>query len=158
MRPRPGASPRASAGNGAVGCLRLTPCKRPHRRGLSQGDGGHTAVALSAPATRNGSTDVVFGQAVAFSFPTHASVDRRSFLAASSMLCLTSGVLPKTHKLVAKADAHARSASASHSRTSSRPRLTPAALPHRPRRRTTEKGAEHARIVATGASGGRERE
>src|SRR5215218_899982 len=112
MRPRPGASPRASAGNGAVGCLRLTPCKRPHRRGLSQGDGGHTAVALSAPATRNGSTDVVFGQAVAFSFPTHASVDRRSFLAASSMLCLTSGVLPKTHKLVAKADAHARSASA----------------------------------------------
>src|SRR5260370_41278410 len=47
-----------------------------------------------------------------FSFPTHASLDRRSFLAASSMLCLTNSVLPKTHKLVGKADAKARAASA----------------------------------------------
>ncbi len=43
---------------------------------------------------------------------TDASLDRRSFLAASSMLCLTNSVLPKTHKLVGKADAKARASTA----------------------------------------------
>jgi len=46
------------------------------------------------------------------SFPTDAALDRRSFLAASTMLCLTNSALPKTHKPVGKADAKARTAAA----------------------------------------------
>ena len=40
------------------------------------------------------------------------ATDRRGFLSAASMLCLTSGVIPGSHRLVGKADAEARAATA----------------------------------------------
>jgi FtsP/CotA-like multicopper oxidase with cupredoxin domain len=45
---------------------------------------------------------------------TNSQLDRRSFMGAATMLCLTGGAIPHTKKLVAAADAHARSATAMH--------------------------------------------